>query len=73
MATICKINEPEQKMEYPCYGISNDCMIVLFSGKGEGTVIRKGDDSLWKVAAHTDMWDMSLFKPFKGTFTAGNV
>lgn len=63
-----KVEQAEtHKWNFPCYGISKEGLIVLFSEEKTGTVITR--ESAWKVGYHANDWHMSFFTPFKGKIT----
>jgi len=56
-----------KEWNFPCYGISKDGLIVLFSEEKKGTVIASGWQ--WRVGYYAEDWHMPFFTPFKGKIT----
>lgn len=59
--------EVQTEWDFPCLGKSSSGMIVLFSAKGEGTLLLS--DSYCIIGSYSVMWYMNLFKPLKGETT----
>lgn len=49
--------------KYPYYGKADDEMIVLFSDKGTGTVISKGNCEHHFIGYHSTIWNENDFTP----------
>jgi len=59
--------QPQVEWNYPCFGISKNGNVVLFSNSGMGTVIKNSRDNV--IGYHSEKWNMTLFTPFKGKIT----
>lgn len=65
---VTKSEEP--KRHYPFIGESSNKLIVLFTSRGTGTVIRP--NSYYGMGLHSSTWHMSEFIPFHGTVALSN-
>lgn len=64
-----------ESVTYPWIGCSgdNDCLLVLFTRNGWGTVIRSENTDTFPIGKHKECWDMGRFKYFKGSITLENT
>ena len=56
--------------DYPCYGISNDALIILFHCDGAGCVIKQGDTE-YSIGPSAG-WDMDCFTVFEDELVVSN-
>ena len=58
------------KNEYPKLMTANQGVVVLFTSESIGTVVHPGE--LDYLGDYSDVWDMSVFKEFKGEVVLSN-
>jgi len=63
-----KVEQVEQEWNFPCLGIAENGLIVLFSEPKKGTVVVT-PNKVYIIGYISDNWEMSLFTPFKGKIT----
>jgi hypothetical protein len=64
------INNTEVKWDYPCLGVSDPGLVVLFSEKSQGMVMSGHD--IWSFGDFGSSWAMNSFSSFKGSITLTN-
>ncbi len=63
-------DEPcKPEVTYPCLMISEKGRVVLFTGRGVGTMVNYGDEPVGQWA---DNWGMEVFTTYTGSVTLSN-
>jgi hypothetical protein len=67
-----EVNNKEQntEIEFPCLMISDDSECIVLMHKEEIGIALKHENQ--EIGYFSNNWDMSEFKPFKGTITLSN-
>lgn len=67
-----KLTVKEKEIKFPCLMVSEKGLIVLFSDKCIGTVLRGVDGYDYGVGCVSTEWNISEFTPFGGILELSN-
>ena len=63
--------ENEEELNFPLLMVTLEGKIVLMTEEGKGVVVRSSDPGQ-EIGRSSEVWAMSMFKPYMGTLILSN-